>query len=171
MLFDSGLVDQVEHNEALKTKQEKLDRHGFVHWRRQKAQEKVGALKTRVESGVLSYRIREANWIDEKHLEPLKGRWFRNKDEIRFFGIEETIADSVIKRMINCLDCGFCAVQCFRCRVFNRAEKRLTVRGCTQCGGCLNLNHCMGWRQGTSGNGLSKRPRFYFGLNREYQDG
>ena len=146
MLFDSGLVECVAENEKMLSREEKLERHGFVHWRRRKEQERVGAIRLHNESGVFSYLIRDADWIDEKHLEPLRGKWVRKGNEIRFFEVPESLADTVIKRMINCIDCGFCTMQCMRCRTFDHLEKRLAIHGCTQCGECLSLKHCMGWQ-------------------------
>lgn len=146
MLFDSGLTGCVAENAERASREEKLDRHGFVHWRRRKEQEKVGAIRVRHEAGALSYFIRESGWIAEKHLEPVKGKWLRKGNEIRFFEVSENVADTVIKRMINCLDCGFCTIQCMRCRRFDRSQKQLTIQGCTQCGKCLSLKYCMGWK-------------------------
>ena len=34
MLFDSGLLDKARLLPEDKTREEKLDRHGFVHWNR-----------------------------------------------------------------------------------------------------------------------------------------
>ncbi len=135
MLFGSGLVDCVAENEKMRSREEKLERHGFVHWRRRKEQEKVGAIKFRRASGVLAYFIRESEWIAEQHLEPLKGKWIRKDNEIRIFDIPENIADT-----------GFCTMQCMRCRQFDRSQKQLAIHGCTQCGKCLSLKHCMGWQ-------------------------
>lgn len=39
LLFGSGLIDRVESDEKMLSREEKLDRHGFVHWRRRKEQE------------------------------------------------------------------------------------------------------------------------------------
>jgi ferredoxin len=146
LLFNSGLIDQIESDEKMLSKEEKLDRHGFVHWRRRKEQEQVGAVKTKQGSDSISYIIRNPEWIAEKHLEPLKGKWIRKGNEICFFDVAEEAADTVIKRMINCIDCGFCSMQCMQSRIFDRTQKRLEVRGCTQCGKCLSLKHCMGWQ-------------------------
>jgi len=55
-------------------------------------------------------------------------------------------ADSLVKRMVNCLDCGFCVVECFSCRRFDRETKTLKINGCIACGKCLRLKFCMGWR-------------------------
>jgi len=106
-----------------RTKEEKLGRHGFVHWNRIKAQDVVGAVKRRNRSGSLAYRVREAGWINAKHLEPVRGRWSIKGTEIRFWGLDEGKADTLIKRMINCLNCGFCVVECFRCRHFDRRAR------------------------------------------------
>ena len=57
----------------------------------------------------------------------------------------ERAADAVIKRMLHCLDCGFCSVECLRCPRFDRKGKALAIDGCWQCGRCLNLKFCMGW--------------------------
>jgi 3'-phosphoadenosine 5'-phosphosulfate sulfotransferase (PAPS reductase)/FAD synthetase len=146
MLFDSGLIKKSNIAPEYKTKQEKLQRHGFVYWRRHKAQEVVGAIKYRLSSDVLVYNIREAGWIATKHLEPLDGKWAKIGNEIRLWDVPEETADMVIKRMINCLDCGFCMVECFPCRQFDRITKTLRIEGCIQCGKCLRLKFCMGWR-------------------------
>jgi 3'-phosphoadenosine 5'-phosphosulfate sulfotransferase (PAPS reductase)/FAD synthetase len=146
MLFDSGLIDKVPLLPEHKTREEKLGRHGFVHWNRIKAQNIIGAVKHRSQSGLLSYGIREASWIDIKHLQPAKGKWSLRGTELRFWDIKEKTADVLIKRMINCLDCGFCTVECFPYRHFDRDAKVLRIQGCIQCGRCLRLKFCMGWK-------------------------
>ena len=146
LLFDSGLIDKSDIAPEYKTRQEKLRRHGFIYWRRHKAQDVIGAIKYRLSSGVLVYHIRESDWIATKHLKPLDGKWARVGNEIRFWDVSEKNADIVIKRMINCLDCGFCMVECFPCRQFDRVTKTLRIKGCIQCGKCLRLKFCMGWR-------------------------
>jgi hypothetical protein len=146
LLFDSGLIDKSSLASEYKSREEKLQRHGFVHWRRQKEQDVIGAIKYRLPSGVLVYHIRKSNWIATKHLKPVDGRWVRIDNEIRFWNVSERIADKLIKRMINCLDCGFCMVECFPCRQFDRATQTLRIKGCIQCGKCLRLKFCMGWR-------------------------
>jgi len=146
LLFKSGLIDKSNLDPAYKTREEKLDRHGFVYWRRQKAQDVAGAVKRRFASGVLMYRIRKSDWIATKHLHPVDGRWARMGDEIRFWNVPEKAADTLIKRMINCLDCGFCVLECFPCRHFDRDSKSLQIVGCIGCGKCLKLKFCMGWR-------------------------
>lgn len=146
LLFDSGLIDKSNLAPEYKTREEKLQRHGFVYWRRQQEQNVIGAIKYRLSSEVLVYRIRKSNWIATKHLKPVDGRWARIGNEIRFWNVSERIADILIKRMINCLDCGFCMVECFPCRRFDRATKTLRIEGCIQCGRCLRLKFCMGWR-------------------------
>jgi len=92
------------------------------------------------------YRIRDPAWIAVKHLIPVGGRWVQKGDEIRFWNVEEQVADTVIKRMLNCLDCGFCVVECFSGRRFDRGTKSLQIDGCIQCGRCLRLKFCMGWQ-------------------------
>jgi 3'-phosphoadenosine 5'-phosphosulfate sulfotransferase (PAPS reductase)/FAD synthetase len=146
MLFESGLVEKCRDVDCHKTKEEKIARHGFVHWKRLRAQNVVGAVKRRLSNGVLSYSVREEAWIATKHLSPVYGRWVRQDNVVRFWDVPEEIADSLIKRMINCLDCGFCVVECFSCRSFNRETKTLRIEGCIQCGKCLRLKYCMGWR-------------------------
>jgi 3'-phosphoadenosine 5'-phosphosulfate sulfotransferase (PAPS reductase)/FAD synthetase len=146
LLFDSGLIEKSNLPPEYKTREEKLDRHGFIYWRRQKTQNVVGSIKCRLPSGALLYHIRESNWIETKHLQPVNGKWVRVDNEIRFWDVEEKIADTLIKRMINCLDCGFCMVECFSCRQFDRITKQLRIAGCIQCGRCLQLKFCMGWR-------------------------
>jgi 3'-phosphoadenosine 5'-phosphosulfate sulfotransferase (PAPS reductase)/FAD synthetase len=146
LLFDSALIVKSGLAPEYKTREEKLERHGFVHWRRQKTQDIIGAIKYRLSSGALVYHIRKSDWISTKHLKPLAGRWARADNEIRFWHVPERIADVVIKRMINCLDCGFCMVECFPCRQFDRVTKSLRITGCIKCGRCLRLKFCMGWR-------------------------
>jgi len=145
-LFDSGLIDMGHVPERYRTKQEQLDRHGFMHWRRSPQQDAVGAVKRRLRGGALSYAVREPHWIDTKHLLPVAGRWSRIGNEIRFWDVPERQADAIMKRMMNCLDCGFCTVQCFACRRFDRGTRQLRIEGCVQCGKCLNLAYCMGWK-------------------------
>jgi len=60
--------------------------------------------------------------------------------------VSERVTDLLIKRMINCLDCGFCMVECFPCKRFDRQTKTLAVESSIQCGKCLQLKFCMGWR-------------------------
>lgn len=146
LLFDSGLIEKSNLAPEYKTREEKLQRHGFIYWRRQKTQDVVGAVKCRLPSGALLYHIRESDWIATKHLRPVEGKWARVGNEIRFWDVQEKIADILIKRMINCLDCGFCMVECFPCWQFDRATKSLWIVGCIQCGNCLRLKFCMGWR-------------------------
>ena len=146
MLFGSGLIQKSRLDAEHKTREAKLDRHGFVHWRRLRAQDVLGAAKRRLPGGGLSYRIRDPQWIATKHLRPVDGRWACKGDEIRFWHLEERMADALIKRMLNCLDCGFCLVECFASRRFDRETKRLVIDGCIQCGRCLRLKFCMGWR-------------------------
>ena len=146
LLFGSGLVERAELRPEHKSREEKLQRHGFVHWRRVPAQDSVGAIKRRLPCGVLSYRIRRPDWIATKHLHPVDGRWSQSGNEIRFWHVDEREADTLIKRMINCLDCGFCVLQCFACRRFDRVAKKLRIEGCIQCGKCVRLTFCMGWR-------------------------
>ena len=146
LLFDSELIEKSGLAPEYKTREEKLERHGFVHWHQQKTQDIIGAIKYRLSSGVLVYNIREPDWIATKHLKPLDGKWAKVGNEIRLWYVPERIADIVIKRMINCLDCGFCVVECFPCRRFDRVTKTLQIEGCIQCGRCLRLKFCMGWR-------------------------
>jgi 3'-phosphoadenosine 5'-phosphosulfate sulfotransferase (PAPS reductase)/FAD synthetase/NAD-dependent dihydropyrimidine dehydrogenase PreA subunit len=145
-LFDSGLIDKSNIAPEYKTRQEKLQRHGFIYWRRHKEQDIIGAVKYRLPSGGLVYHIRESKWIVAKHLKPLDGKWAKIGNEIRFWDVPEKTADTVIKRMINCLDCGFCMVECFPCRQFDQGTKTLRIESCIQCGKCLRLKFCMGWR-------------------------
>jgi len=145
LLFDSGLIHKSGLPPEYKTREEKLQRHGFVYWRRQKTQDVMGAVKERLTSGVSVYHIRDPNWIAVKHLKPVDGRWARIGNEIRFWNVPEKLADTLIKRMINCLDCGFCMVECFPCRQFDRTTKSLRIEGCIQCGNCIRLKFCMGW--------------------------
>ena len=145
-LFDSGLINRGAVDEAHRTREEKIDRHGFVYWRRSRAQQVVGAVKRNLGNGGLAYAIRNPEWIKTKHLKPVAGHWCRQGNEIRFWGIPESAADTLIKRMLNCLDCGFCMVECFPARTFDRDSKALQVGPCTGCGKCLRLKFCMGWR-------------------------
>lgn len=146
LLFDSGLIEKVHQKERFKTREGKLFRHGFAHWHRLKAQKVMGAIKHRLSSGSILYQIRDNDLIDAKHLTPVKGKWVRKGNEIRFWEVPERVTDTLIKRMINCLDCGFCIGECFPCRRFDRESKRLRIEGCIQCGRCLTLTYCMGRR-------------------------
>ncbi len=145
-LFDSGLIQAGNVPERYRTEQEQLDRHGFMHWRRSPQQNAVGAVKRALRGNAISYTVRDPGWIDAKHLLPVTGRWSRIGKDIRFWDVPERQADAIMKRMMNCLDCGFCTVQCFPCRRFDRKAKQLRIEGCVQCGECLNLKHCMGWK-------------------------
>jgi len=146
MLFGSGLIQQSHLDPQYKMRQEKIDRHGFIHWCRLRAQDVVGAAKRRLPGGGLAYRIRDPQWIATKHLRPADGNWLHKGNEVRFWNVDERTADTLIKRMINCLDCGFCVVECFACRRFDRQAKQLVIDGCIHCGRCLQLKFCMGWR-------------------------
>ena len=146
LLFDSGLIDKSNLAPQYKTRKEKLERHGFVYWRRHKAQDVIGAVKYRLPSSVLVYQIRKSEWIETKHLKSVDGRWARIGNEIRFWDVPEKLADILVKRMINCLNCGFCMIECFPCRQFDRTTKSLRIEGCIQCGKCIRLKFCMGWR-------------------------
>ena len=152
MLFDSGLIHKTSVDEKYKTKEEKLERHGFVHWNRIKEQNTVGAIKQKVPPDGFCYHIRDEAWINTKHLLPVEGRWKREGNKIIFWNIPEGKCDCLIKRMLNCLDCGFCMVQCFPVRHFNRENKTLELTNCLKCGQCINLKFCMGckhrfWRR------------------------
>ena len=59
MLFDSGLIEKARLRPEHQTREEKLDRHGFVHWNRIKAQNIIGAVRRCGHSGTLVYRIRK----------------------------------------------------------------------------------------------------------------
>jgi len=146
MLFDSGLIEKAQLDKKCTTEEEKLDRHGFVHWNRIAEQDVAEAVRRRRPNGVLCYRIRDQKWINTKHLQPVRGRWLLKGTELRFWDIQEKVADGLVKRMINCLDCGFCVVECFPCRRFDRETKTLKIDGCIGCGNCLRLKLCMGWR-------------------------
>lgn len=146
LLFDSGLIEKSNVPPEYRTAEEKLHRHGFVYWRRQKTQDVVGAIKEKLSTHTLVYHIRKSEWIDTKHLKPVDGNWARINNELRFWNVAEKKADTLIKRMINCLDCGFCMVECFSCRQFDKAAKSLRVEGCIRCGKCIRLKFCMGWR-------------------------
>lgn len=146
MLYGSGLVHKIRQDDKYKTHEEKILHHGFAHWHRVREQNVVGAVKRLLPSGSLLYRIKDATWIDTKHLAPVAGKWIRKDSEIRFWDVPERTANVLIKKMINCLNCGFCVVQCFQCRRFDRSAKNLIIEGCVQCRKCLNLKFCMGWR-------------------------
>lgn len=146
MLFDSGLIDRSRLSSDLKSREEKLQRHGFVYWQRNRFQDRIGAIKRRLSEELLCYRLRDPAWLSVKHLRPIDGHWVIVEDEVRIHGLSEPVADAVIKRMINCLDCGFCTVECFPCRRFDRKTRCMQIQGCIQCGKCLRLKHCMGWR-------------------------
>jgi len=77
---------------------------------------------------------------------PVEGRWKREGRKIIFWNVPEEKCDCLIKRMLNCLDCGFCMVQCFPARHFNRDKKKLELTNCMKCGQCINLKFCMGWK-------------------------
>ena len=146
MIFDSGLIQKSGEADNYKSVEEKVYRNGFIHWKRLRSQDSVGAIKRRLRGGALAYHIRDESRINAKHLIPADGRWLRRGSEIRFWNMPERTADVLIKRMINCLDCGFCAIECFPCRIFDRSSKTLRIEGCHQCGECLNLKYCIGWR-------------------------
>jgi len=146
LLFSSGLIERTHLDEKFKTREEKLDRHGFVHWKRHPAQVTVAAVRRQLPSGAVVYSIKDAALISPKHLMPLKGKWSCEGTEIRFWDVSQKDSDAVIRRMLNCVDCGFCMVECFRCRRFDSKKKILRIEGCTQCGKCLRLAFCMGWK-------------------------
>jgi len=146
MLFKSGLLRRHHPNSEYANVYEKIDRHGFVFWRRVSSQDQVGAVKTRSTSGMIRYWIRDERWIHEKHLLPAHGHWARVGNEVRFWDFPETKSDTLVKRMINCLDCGYCVLQCFGHRRFNRKIKQLHIEACVGCGRCISLKHCMGWK-------------------------
>ena len=146
LLFGSRLIDKAGLATRYKTRDEKLRRHGFVHWRHLKAQDVVGAIKRKLQGDTVACAIRQKAWIQKKHLKSVSGRWAIFGNEVRFWGLSERVTDLLIKRMINCLDCGFCMVECFPCKRFDRQTKTLTVESCIQCGKCLQLKFCMGWR-------------------------
>lgn len=145
-LFGSDLIEPSRVPKRYRTRQEQLGEHGFMHWRRSPRQDAVGAVKRRLRGDALSYTVREPRWIDAKHFRPVAGRWARVGNDIRFWDTPERQADAIMKRMLNCLDCGFCMVQCFSCRQFDRDAGELRIEGCLQCGKCLNLRYCMGWK-------------------------
>ena len=146
LLFDSGLVDKSCTEERFMSREEKLDRHGFVHWRRAPEQCSVAAVKRHLPSGAVQYVIRDKSLIDLKHLKPLQGRWLHDGNEIRFWDVREKSADTVMRRMLNCVNCGFCMVECFPCRRFDKKKRTLRIEACTECGKCLQLKFCMGWK-------------------------
>jgi len=57
-------------------------------------------------------------------------------------------------------NCGFCVIERFTCRIFDRSGKTLRIEGCHQCGRRLNLMRCIGrrhrfWRRViVEGNGI-----------------
>ena len=144
LLFDSGLIEKTSLEAKYKTKEEKLEKHGFVHWNRIREQNILGAIKSILPSGAIIYQIRNDEWINTKHLTPVDGNWVRKGNQFIFWNLSEMITDCLIKRMMNCLDCGFCTVQCFQARSFDWEKKCLQLTNCTKCGKCLNLNYCMG---------------------------
>jgi len=146
LLFKSGLIERAHLDEKFKTKEEKLSKHGFIHWKRLPEQVEVAALRHQLPSGALVYLIKDESLISEKHLMPLQGRWHREGNEIRFWDVAQRDSDIVIRRMLNCIDCGFCMIECFRYKRFDRKKKILQIEGCTQCGKCLRLAFCMGWK-------------------------
>ena len=146
LLFGSGLVERSSLMPKFKTREEKICNHGFVHWMRTKEQNKIGAVKYRLSGGGIVYVIRDESWIKIKHLIPVEGKWIRKGAQITFWNLPERITDCLIKRMINCLDCGFCVVECFHSRHFNRETRELKLTNCLKCGKCLSLEFCMGWK-------------------------
>jgi 3'-phosphoadenosine 5'-phosphosulfate sulfotransferase (PAPS reductase)/FAD synthetase len=101
LLFRSGLVGKAHLDERFKTREEKLDRHGFVHWKRHSDQTTVAAVRRTLSSGALLYSIKDASLISSKHLAPLKGKWTCDGSEIRFWDVSQKVADTVIRRMLN----------------------------------------------------------------------
>ena len=146
-LFESGLVNSDRVPAEYRTKEHQLMKHGFMHWRRLPRQDSAGAVKRRLKGGGFVYAVRNRENVDQKHMLPVAGNHAIIGNEIRFWNVPERVADSLPKRIMTCLDCGFCAVQCLPCRRFDQKTKRLQIEGCTQCGSCLNLKYCMGWRQ------------------------
>lgn len=146
LLFNSGLIQKTHLEAKFKTKDEKLDKHGFVHWRRHPAQTTVAAVRRQLSSGAFVYSVRDKSLISPKHLTPLKGKCSCEGTEVRVWDVPQKAADAVIRRMLNCVDCGFCMVECFGCRSFDKGKKSLRIEGCTQCGKCLRLTFCMGWK-------------------------
>lgn len=146
LLFGTGLIEKAYLREEYKTREEKLGRHGFVHWRRLRSQTTTGAVKRHLSSGVIIYTIRNVDWIDTKHLLPLRGKWVREGNEIRFWDVAEKHSDTAIRRMLNCVECGYCMVECFAFRQFDKKLRKLRMEGCVQCGKCLRLEFCMGWK-------------------------
>lgn len=146
LLFESRLIERCGITGDYAKREEKIERHGFIHWRRSKLQETPGAVKYHINNEIIAYKIRHSKWISLKHLEPVKGNWVRKGNEIRFFDLPEKTCDILIKRMINCLDCGFCMIQCFSHRKYNDETKKLEIEGCCQCGECISLKYCIGWK-------------------------
>lgn len=146
LLFDSGLINKCNIEIKYKSKEEKLIKHGFIYWKHSKKQDTVSALKIKISKNVISYQIKDKELINVKHLKPLKGNWLINDNEIRFWNVPERVTDILIKRMINCLDCGFCVVECFLVRKYDRLNKSLIIGDCIKCGKCLTLKYCMGWK-------------------------
>lgn len=146
LLFRTGLIYKAGSCAKYKTRHEKLEKHGFAHWRRIPAQRRIGAVKRRFASGAVVYTFREAHRINTKHLAPLRGKCYCDDRELRFWDTPERHSDAVVRRMLNCVDCGFCMVECMSSRRFDREAKKLRIEGCTQCGKCLRVESCMGWK-------------------------
>ena len=118
--FDSGLIEKVGLVQEYRSGEEKLERYGFVHWTRIREQDASGAFRPILPSAAISYSIRDASWSNTKHLRCIDGKWFRRGNEMRFWNLSERVPDTLIKRMVNYLGCGFCVVECFPCRRFDR---------------------------------------------------
>lgn len=118
----------------------------FSGYRISEREEKINIKTAKMECPPKTIYFRQSDWIATKHLWPAEDKWARVGNEIRFWNISERAADILVKRMINCLDCGFCMVECFPCRQFDRTAKSMQITGCIQCGKCLQLKFCMGWR-------------------------
>ena len=146
LLFDSNIIHKAKLYPEHKTIEEKFLRHGYNNWRRIKEQNVIGAVKIRKPSGLVIYKVKNPDWIDTQHLSAVVGKWLVKGDEVRFWDCDEKVTDILIKRMINCLNCGFCAVECLGHRRFDRTQKKLVVENCVQCGNCVRLNYCMGWQ-------------------------
>jgi 3'-phosphoadenosine 5'-phosphosulfate sulfotransferase (PAPS reductase)/FAD synthetase len=146
LLFSSGLIEKAKIAIMYKTREEKIGRHGFVHWQRMELQNIPTVLKKKYNENSVGYFFRDADLIDPKHLIPLNVKKVIGSNSIFFPKVDIRKSDVVIKRMINCLDCGFCVSQCYKARRFDANSRAIAIEECNRCGRCISLTYCMGWK-------------------------